>query len=42
MEITLTDDQSFFDETTRKFLLDKCPLTTVRSFRHSPEGFDRD
>ncbi|MFI5046537.1 MAG: acyl-CoA dehydrogenase family protein [Acidimicrobiia bacterium] len=42
VEITLTDDQAFFSETTRKFLLDKCALTTVRTFRHSPEGFDRD
>ncbi|HEX3453082.1 MAG TPA: acyl-CoA dehydrogenase family protein [Gaiellaceae bacterium] len=42
MEITLTDDQSFFDETTRKFLDDKCSIAAVRSFRHDPAGFDRD
>ena len=42
MEITLTEDQAFFADTTRKFLDDKSPLQSVRSFRHSPEGFDRD
>jgi alkylation response protein AidB-like acyl-CoA dehydrogenase len=42
VEVTLTDDQAFFSGTTKKFLDDKCPLATVRSFRQSADGFDRD
>lgn len=42
MEVTLTEDQQFFRETTQKFLDDKSPVPTVRSFRHHDEGFERD
>lgn len=42
MEVTLTEDQAFFRDTTRKFLEAECPIATVRSFRYSDTGFDRD
>ena len=42
MELGLTDDQSFFAETTRKFLADKCSIGAVRALEASPDGFDRD
>lgn len=42
MEVTLTDDQEFFRDTTRRFLATECPLTTVRDLAHAPDGFDRD
>ena len=41
MEVTLTDDQEFFRDTTRRFLATECPLTTVRDLAHVPDGFDR-
>lgn len=42
MEFGLTDDQQLFQETTRKFLEDTCPLDTVRKIaEEQPEGFDR-
>jgi alkylation response protein AidB-like acyl-CoA dehydrogenase len=41
VELTLTDDQAFFAETTTKFLDDRCSIAAVRSFRHDPAGFDR-
>ncbi len=40
MQLTLTDDQEFFRDTTRRFLATECPLTVVRSLASSPEGFD--
>jgi alkylation response protein AidB-like acyl-CoA dehydrogenase len=40
MEVTLTDDQEFFRDTTRKFLSEQCPLSTVRSLAENPAGFD--
>ncbi len=42
MEVTLSEDQEFFRETTQKFLDDKSPVPTVRSFRHHDDGFERD
>jgi alkylation response protein AidB-like acyl-CoA dehydrogenase len=42
MEVTLSDDQEFFRDTTRKFLDAECPLTKVRELRDSPDGFERD
>ena len=42
MEVTVTEDQQFFRETTQKFLDDKSSVATVRSFRHSADGFERD
>jgi alkylation response protein AidB-like acyl-CoA dehydrogenase len=41
MEIELSDDQEFFQSTTRKFLEAECPVTSLRELRDSPEGFDR-
>ena len=31
MNLGLTDDQQFFQETTRKFLEQEAPITTVRA-----------
>jgi alkylation response protein AidB-like acyl-CoA dehydrogenase len=42
VEVTLSEDQRFFRETTQKFLDDKSPVPTVRSFRHHDDGFERD
>ena len=42
MELDLTDDQAFFQETTRKFLAAECPITTVRALEHEPAGFSAD
>jgi alkylation response protein AidB-like acyl-CoA dehydrogenase len=41
MNLGLTDDQQFFQETTRKFLEQQAPLTTVRALADDPDGFDR-
>ena len=41
MELTLTDDQEFFRDTTVRYLTTECPLTTVRSLASSADGFDR-
>lgn len=40
MDLSLTDDQEFFASTTRKYLEDKCPVTTLRSLRNDPKGFE--
>jgi alkylation response protein AidB-like acyl-CoA dehydrogenase len=40
MEISLTDDQEFFRETTQKFLSAECPLPKVRALRASEAGFE--
>ena len=42
MEVTLTEDQEFFRETTQKFLDQKSSVPVVRSFRGHDEGFERD
>jgi alkylation response protein AidB-like acyl-CoA dehydrogenase len=42
MEISLTDDQDFFRETTRRFLAERCPTTKVRELAASEAGFERD
>jgi len=42
MELTLTDDQEFFRETTQKFLESECPLDKVRELAQSDDGFERD
>lgn len=42
MELDLTADQAFFQETTRKFLAAECPITTVRALEHDPAGFGAD
>jgi alkylation response protein AidB-like acyl-CoA dehydrogenase len=41
MNLALTDDQQFFQETTRKFLEQEMPLTAVRALAETPAGFDR-
>jgi len=41
MNLGLTDDQQFFQETTRKFLEQEAPLTSVRALADDPDGFDR-
>ncbi|MGQ0433658.1 MAG: acyl-CoA dehydrogenase family protein [Microthrixaceae bacterium] len=42
MELELSEDQEFFQQTTRKFLTAESPLTTVRSLESNPAGFDSD
>lgn len=41
MDLTLNPDQSFFQETTRRFLESEAPLTRVRELADDPAGFDR-
>jgi alkylation response protein AidB-like acyl-CoA dehydrogenase len=41
MDLGLSDDQQFFQETTRKFLEQEAPLTAVRALADTPDGFDR-
>lgn len=41
MEVTLTNDQEFFRDTTRRFLSAECPITEVRALADQDEGFDR-
>ena len=40
MELELTDDQAFFQQTTRKFLAAQCPISAVRALEAEPVGFD--
>jgi alkylation response protein AidB-like acyl-CoA dehydrogenase len=42
LDLTLSPDQSFFQETTRRFLEGEAPLTRVRELADDPAGFDRD
>jgi alkylation response protein AidB-like acyl-CoA dehydrogenase len=42
MELTLTDDQEFFRDTTQKFLESECPIVKVRDLAQSEDGFERD
>ena len=39
MEVTLSDDQEFFRDTTRKFLESECPIVKVRELAASDDGF---
>jgi alkylation response protein AidB-like acyl-CoA dehydrogenase len=41
MNLGLTEDQQFFQETTRKFLEQEAPLTAVRALADDPDGFTR-
>jgi len=41
MDTELSSDQTFFRQTTAKFLDDHLPTSAVRELRHSPDGFDR-
>lgn len=40
MEVTLSDDQEFFRDTTRRFLSTECPIAQVRALALSDDGFD--
>jgi alkylation response protein AidB-like acyl-CoA dehydrogenase len=40
MELEITSDQEFFQETTRKFIRAECPVTAVRALRFDDRGFD--
>jgi alkylation response protein AidB-like acyl-CoA dehydrogenase len=42
VDLTLNPEQSFFQETTRRFLESEAPLTAVRDLYDDPSGFDRD
>ena len=41
MDLTLNPEQSFFQQTTRRFLESETPLTKVRELLDDPSGFDR-
>ena len=41
MDLELSEDQEFFQETTRKFLESEIPLPAVRRMAEAPAGFDR-
>jgi alkylation response protein AidB-like acyl-CoA dehydrogenase len=41
MEVSLTEEQELFSETTERFLATKSPTSAIRALRHSAEGFDR-
>ncbi|HJR24756.1 MAG TPA: acyl-CoA dehydrogenase family protein, partial [Acidimicrobiales bacterium] len=40
MQVEVSEDQQFLQETTRKFLAAECPITAVRALEHDPAGFD--
>lgn len=40
MELTLSDDQEFFRDTTHRFLATSCPTTAVRALAGSEPGFE--
>ncbi len=42
MELELSEDQAFFQQTTRKFLTAECPLATVRALESDPAGYSLD
>jgi alkylation response protein AidB-like acyl-CoA dehydrogenase len=42
VDLTLNPDQSFFQETTRRFLESQAPLTAVRELYTDASGYDRD
>ena len=42
MDLELSEDQELFRATTRQFLLDQVPLTTVREWADLPAGYDAD
>jgi alkylation response protein AidB-like acyl-CoA dehydrogenase len=42
VELELSEDQAFFQQTTRKFLAAECPIATVRSLEPTPAGFSLD
>jgi alkylation response protein AidB-like acyl-CoA dehydrogenase len=40
VQVELSEDQQFLQETTRKFLAAESPITAVRALQHDPRGFD--
>lgn len=42
MELELSDEQAFFQQTTRKFLAAECPIGTVRGLESTPAGYGAD
>ncbi|MEE2674786.1 MAG: acyl-CoA dehydrogenase family protein [Myxococcota bacterium] len=42
MDFEVSEDQEFFQETTRKFLESELPLVAVRRLADQPSGFDRE
>jgi alkylation response protein AidB-like acyl-CoA dehydrogenase len=40
VELELTEDQTFFVETTRRFLEAECSIPAVRELEHDPVGYD--
>jgi alkylation response protein AidB-like acyl-CoA dehydrogenase len=42
VDLELSEDQELFRATTRQFLLDQVPLTTVREWADLPAGYDSD
>jgi alkylation response protein AidB-like acyl-CoA dehydrogenase len=42
VELELSEDQAFFQQTTRRFLAAECPLTVVRALESDPAGFSPD
>lgn len=40
MELELNEDQSFFVETTRRFLAAECGIAATRALEHDPLGYD--
>lgn len=40
MELELTEEQTFFVETTRRFLEAECGIPAVRELEHDPVGYD--
>jgi alkylation response protein AidB-like acyl-CoA dehydrogenase len=42
VEVSLTNQQELFRDTTERFLATKSPVSTIRALHHSTDGFDRD
>jgi alkylation response protein AidB-like acyl-CoA dehydrogenase len=42
VELELSEEQAFFQQTTRKFLAAECPVAAVRSLEDDPAGFTPD
>jgi alkylation response protein AidB-like acyl-CoA dehydrogenase len=40
VELEVTSEQEFFQETTRKFITAECPVSAVRALRHDAVGYD--
>jgi alkylation response protein AidB-like acyl-CoA dehydrogenase len=40
VQLDISSDQEFFQETTRRFIGTECPIPAVRALRHDPVGYD--